>query len=315
MHDTTVQAEATQAPTPLIGAHARPQPPQSVVLLRVFTSQPFEGNPSQSAKPGRQLPTAHVPPRQAATALGSAHIAPQAPHAITLVRRFVSQPLTALPSQLAKPAEQAKPHVLAAQVGVAFAGAEHGAPQLPQFATEVLKSTSQPSSVDPLQLPAPAMHAPSEQTPALQVPTARGNAQLRPHAPQWASDTARSVSQPLLAVRSQLSKPASHRPMEQLPPEQSPVARGKVHLVPHIRQFALSFCRSTSQPLTVLPSQSPRSVAHAVRVHSPPMQSPTPPKKLHSLPQRPQFVSVRARSTSQPLAVLPSQSPKPGAHA
>nr|MBK7068755.1 hypothetical protein [Deltaproteobacteria bacterium] len=50
-------------------------------------------------------------------------------------------------------------------------------------------------------------------------------------------------------------------------------------------------------------------------MHTPPAQAPTPPVKLHAVPQRPQLESVVERSVSQPLAGSPSQSPKPVAQA
>jgi len=103
--------------------------------------------------------------------------------------------------------------------------------------------------------------------------------------------------------------------MAQLPEAQIAVDRGKEQATPHILQLLASLCRSTSQPLVVLPSQSPRPVAQAVRVHTPPTQAPTPPAKLHALAQRPQSESVVERSVSQPLEGSPSQSPKPVAQA
>ncbi len=49
------QVPAMHAAVPLGGVHARPQAPQCEVLVRVSTSQPFEGSPSQSEKPGLQV--------------------------------------------------------------------------------------------------------------------------------------------------------------------------------------------------------------------------------------------------------------------
>jgi hypothetical protein len=67
--------------------------------VAVFTSQPLEGSPSQSAKPVAQVVTAHALAAQVAVALGSAHARPHAPQLAALVRRSVSQPLPAAPSQ------------------------------------------------------------------------------------------------------------------------------------------------------------------------------------------------------------------------
>ena len=55
--------------------HATPQPPQSVVVVMV-RSQPSSRRRLQSAKPGWQAVRAQIPWRQAAVALGMAHIVP-----------------------------------------------------------------------------------------------------------------------------------------------------------------------------------------------------------------------------------------------
>jgi hypothetical protein len=50
----TAHAPAVHAAVALARLHPRPQAPQWVVLLRVSTSQPLPGSPSQSAKPASQ---------------------------------------------------------------------------------------------------------------------------------------------------------------------------------------------------------------------------------------------------------------------
>ena len=73
---------------------------------------------------------------------------------------LVSQPLTALPSQSAKPAEQAKPHAPAMHVALALAAPPHTMPQPLQLLTSVSLLTSQPLARMPSQsrrLPTPSV--------------------------------------------------------------------------------------------------------------------------------------------------------------
>jgi hypothetical protein len=84
-------------------AHARPHIPQLVALVLRLVSQPLAALPSQSPKPALQL-SPHAPAAHVAVALApAAHILPHIPQFAALVRRSISQPLTALPSQLPKP--------------------------------------------------------------------------------------------------------------------------------------------------------------------------------------------------------------------
>ena len=79
--------------------HGVPQPPQLALSVRMFTSHPLPGFPSQSAKPALQ-PERQRPPTHATTALGPAlHAAAHAPQFVTLDSVLVSQPFVALPSQ------------------------------------------------------------------------------------------------------------------------------------------------------------------------------------------------------------------------
>jgi len=80
-------------------AQALPQAPQLALSVRVSTSQPLAGLPSQSAKPEAQAATVQAPTVQVAVALGRAHILPQAPQWRALAVRSASQPLEARPSQ------------------------------------------------------------------------------------------------------------------------------------------------------------------------------------------------------------------------
>jgi hypothetical protein len=112
-------AQAATAPTGG-GGHTAVGPvhaPQWLMSpIAVFTSQPFAGLPSQSAKPVLQVPRMHTPPAQVAPALANWQRLPQTPQFITSVEVVVSQPLAELLSQLPKPSRQlASVHALPAQ--------------------------------------------------------------------------------------------------------------------------------------------------------------------------------------------------------
>jgi len=148
----TAQAPERHTPTALKSEHAAPQDPQWVELVLVFTSQPLEATPSQSAKPALQVKP-QAPAEQVAVALALAgQGAPQRPQCCTLVLVFTSQPLTALPSQLPIPATQAPmEHTPAAQVAAALGKAQLR-PHAPQCESEALRSVSQPLAAMPSQL-------------------------------------------------------------------------------------------------------------------------------------------------------------------
>jgi hypothetical protein len=66
----------------------------------VFTSHPFAGFPSQSAKPAAQAPIAHVPVAHDAAAFAKVQTIPQPPQLFTSVLFVaVSHPFAATPSQ------------------------------------------------------------------------------------------------------------------------------------------------------------------------------------------------------------------------
>lgn len=83
---------AEQDGTPLVESQAFPQPPQLLVLVWVFTSQPLPASVSQSAKPVLQAPSAHVPVVHCAEAFGKLQTLPQVPQFETLLARSTSQP-------------------------------------------------------------------------------------------------------------------------------------------------------------------------------------------------------------------------------
>jgi len=195
-----VQTPRVQAPMP----HERPQEPQLAPLVSVFTSQPFMGFMSQSAKPGEQAATVQAPIAQPCSAtLGRAHSLPQRPQWSGLVAVAVSQPVVESPSQSPKPAL----HMSIAQEPIRQAAValrtEHVRPQTPQLLLSARASTSQPlagfmsQSTKPSahwRRHAPITHAPTELVPA-------GHA--IPQAPQLAGSVWRLISQPFIAAMSQ----------------------------------------------------------------------------------------------------------------
>jgi hypothetical protein len=130
-------------------------------------------------------------------------------------------------------------------------------------------------------------------------------AHVRPQAPQLSVLVLRFTQ---VIVAPQAVWPAGHNmrhvPVTQLWPPG--------HARPHIPQLVASLWRSTQRP--GLPGATPQMVAPAAHVppHTAAAQVAVPPTGAgHVVPQRPQLFAVVLRLVSQPLAALPSQSPKP----
>ena len=123
-----------------------PQAPQFELLVPRVVSHPLDALPSQLPKPGSQDPSPQAPPAQTGVPWTSdGQAMPQAPQLARLVPRLVSQPLTALPSQLPKPAAQApRPHTPPTHVALALAGRGHALPHTPQLSTVTARLVSQP---------------------------------------------------------------------------------------------------------------------------------------------------------------------------
>jgi len=97
-----VHAPATQAAVPPGVTQALLHRPQCATAVRVSTSQPLAGSPSQSAKPSLHS-QAQAPSEQRAVVLGRlAQARPQPPQWAVVVAVLVSQPLAALMSQSPK---------------------------------------------------------------------------------------------------------------------------------------------------------------------------------------------------------------------
>ncbi len=135
-----------------------------------------------------------------------------------------------------------------------------------------------------------------------------------PQAPQCVGVVPRLVSQPLAATRSQSPKPARQAATVHAPAEQPAVALASEHALPQAPQFDTLVLVAVSHPLATDPSQSPKPVEHAMR-HPPAAQLGEPLTLLHTLPHAPQWAALVLRLVSQPSALTPLQSPKPGEHA
>jgi hypothetical protein len=206
----TAQAPMVQAATALARAQALPHAPQWAALLASVTSQPLLATPSQSAKPARHAPPPHTPAAQRACWLPViAQAVPHTPQFVAELAVSTSQPLPATPSQLPKPAAQARAHAPSTQAGAALVCDGHRLPQRPQLVAALRRSVSQPLAASASQSPKPAAHA-MPHTPAAQVGVALAPAgHTLPHAPQWVTAVAVAVSQPLAASASQSPRPAA----------------------------------------------------------------------------------------------------------
>jgi hypothetical protein len=187
--------EAHTAVALVAPVQTRPHAPQLPVAVVRLTSQPLLALPSQSPKFALQRKPATPAVHVAVAFAGAVAAAPQRPQCATLVSRFVSQPLLALPSQSPKPALHVKPHALDAQTAVAFARLGHAMLQAPQCCGELVVSVHIPlqlgSAPQPLTQPLVASQngVPPEQR--------------RPHIPQFS--TVVIDSQPLAGSESQSS--------------------------------------------------------------------------------------------------------------
>lgn len=155
MDAQSISPEAQPLTQPDVGSHTGvapmhrvPQVRQSVAVDR-SVSHPSLGSELQSSNPASQLAIAHVPVAHDSIARGSEHAPPQLPQSL-IVRREVSQPVSAAPSQSPYSASHAPTsQVPVAQLSVAFAS-EHAMPQPPQ-SVRLSVNTSHPVSGFPSQ--------------------------------------------------------------------------------------------------------------------------------------------------------------------
>jgi hypothetical protein len=153
----TAQLPLVHWPSACASAHARPHAPQSDALFSE-RSQPSDGSPLQSPKPGRHTIFPHTPASHVADAtFGSiVQLFLQLPQ-LAGFDRSASQPLAVIPSQSARPDPQTKLHLPSSQLALTTSmRAAHTLLQPPQVAGKP-KSASQPSATLSLQLPRPSL--------------------------------------------------------------------------------------------------------------------------------------------------------------
>jgi hypothetical protein len=305
----STQALSTQAAVDPAGAvHTMPQPAQLFGSVSVFDSQPLAWSPSQSVNPFRQKAKVQVPVLQLPAAFWGEQGAPHDPQLPTVVRD-VSQPLSRSPSQLAHRASHTGVHTPAAQV-VLPCPLAHVLPQVPQLASLVFRSASQPFCGSPSQSPQPGSQATSWQVPVWQLSEAWARSQATPQAPQLEFALS-GASQPFSASPSQSAWVGVQLVISQAPVAQVPLAFGGAQVPPQAPQLA-SVVRVVSQPFCKLPSQSPQPALHAGR-HSPASQVAVPLALRHATPQAPQLAGSVFKAASQPSSLPPLQLAKPAA--
>jgi hypothetical protein len=242
------------------------------------------------------------------------HARPHAPQCAVVLLVFTSQPLAAIPSQLAKPiAQLATAHTPATHEGVALASA-HARPQPPQCATVVSVFTSQPLIGLASQFPKPALHAPSAHAPAEHTALALERAGHGcPHPPQCAADVCVFTSHPSPATALQSPNPGLHRGRHAPALHSATPFAATPQRLPHTPQCSRSVIGLTHErsPIAPVGHRASPMLGHGA-AHVPPAH--TSPA-MHALPHVPQLLAAVRRSVSQPLAALLSQSPKPVAHA
>jgi hypothetical protein len=89
---------------------------------------------------------------------------------------------------------------------------------------------------------------------------------------------------------------------------------GITQRIPHAPQCSTETRVSTSHPFAAFPSQSAKPALQRPIRHEPITHDAEALAKLHALPQRPQCTTLVSMFVSQPVAGVPSQSPKPAVH-
>ncbi len=174
-------------------AHARAHIPQLARSVCRFTSQPFAGLRSQSAKPALHVAIAHAPAAQLAVALGSEHTRPHIPQLLTLVVTSTHVPPQRMAGAL-QPEVQRR--MSASQMGVAPVQA---VPHAPQFMA-VSSVASQPLAVARSQSAKFVLHAKVQLEAAHETAALARAGHALPHDPQCAVDVRVSTQDPLQRV-------------------------------------------------------------------------------------------------------------------
>jgi hypothetical protein len=229
------------------------------------------------------------------------HTRPQAPHAVGVVLRLLSQPLAGFMSQSAKPALHVPmPHVPIVHAAVPLAGAEHARPHIPQWASVVLVFTSQPLAGFMSQSAKPALHEPTAHDPIEHTAVPLATEHARPHAPQFPVLALRSVSQPSSALPLQSAKPGL-QVNEQVPVSHDTVALAREgHALPQRPQCMTLVLVLVSQPLSTIPSQLPKGAVHRAMAQRPSEHTGLPLAVMHWLPHVPQWSLLLCGLTQAP---------------
>ena len=143
----------------------------------------------------------------------------------------------------------------------------------------------------------------------LHVGVPASDVQTWPHEPQLLM-VSTGVSQPFVTLPSQSPKPPLHTGVH-APPTQLVDPFAFVHGLPQNRQFAVDVFRLVSQPLPVLPSQSPVPAEQDDVPQTPLVQIGLPLSTVHTLVHVPQWVGSASTFASHPFATSPSQSAYP----
>ncbi len=162
-----------------------PHAPQLFASVWRLTSHPFATFASQLAKPTLQRAMPHTPAEHVPTPFAGAQRLLHVPQLPTSVRRSVSQPLAALPSQLPKPALQVpSAHTPPAHVAVAL-GKLQRLPHAPQLFVSVRTLASHPLVTFESQLAKPVLHEAMPQVAPAQRGVPLVVVQVVPQAPQF----------------------------------------------------------------------------------------------------------------------------------
>ncbi len=258
----------------------------------------------------------HTPDAHEAAACENAQTVVHEPQWVASLPTFVSQPFAARPSQSANPVLHAPmTHDPATHAAPACANAQTVAHEPQWFASAPSMSVSQPFAARPSQFAKPALHEPITHAPAAHAGTDCGSAQAPAHDPQCiASVPSTYTSHPFAGLPSQSAHPAAHAPSAHTPPAHTLAACAKEQAPAQAPQWLASVARFASQPLAARPSQFAYPGAHAPSAHAPPAHTGLACGNRpgeHTAPHEPQLPVSPDSAVSHPLALAPSQFPKP----
>jgi hypothetical protein len=232
LHDVILHVAFAHPAEPFAAVQAFPQAPQLLASVSRLLEHPL---PEQLPNCGLHEATPQTPAMQLGVPLVAWQTCPHALQSFTSEPRAASQPLASEPSQFENPGLHVIPHVEFAHVGVPFCPL-HVLPQPPQFAGEVLVSTSQPFAGLPSQSANGGVQLTMVQAPLEHPAVAFGRLQTVLQTPQCEGFVWRFVSHPSPALPLQSPKPAA-QVMEQTPFLHAGVPFVALHTRPHPPQF------------------------------------------------------------------------------